>query len=60
MGTSAQARRVARKVYRTNIRKPKKVVVKKLANTVGQIVRRKPGRRTRPSHGRKRRMRRRY
>ena len=51
MGNRRQARKIARKVFRKNIRLPKRIVVKKLANTVGQIVRRKRGRSVRPSHG---------
>jgi len=41
----------ARKAYKRAIRLPKRVIAKKYANTVGQIVA-KNGRR-RPSHGRR-------
>ena len=34
----ARARKKARQVYRTNIRKPKKAVVKKFANFVGKAT----------------------
>lgn len=58
MGTARQARRIARKTFRKAIRTPKRILAKKYANTIGQIVRRKRGRRTRPSRGWYRRRRR--
>lgn len=62
MASGTKARQIARRVYRKARRMPKKVLAKKYANTVGQIVKRKPGRRVKPSHGRSRRrkMRKRY
>lgn len=59
MASGRKARKISRKVFRKAMRTPKRVLAKKYANTVGQIVRRKPGRRTKPSHG-WRRKRRRY
>lgn len=48
----------ARKAYRRVIKLPKRIVAKKYANTVGQIVFK--SHKTRPSHGRKRRFGRRF
>ena len=51
MATGRQSGRVARKVYRNSLRLSKRALAKKYANAVGQIVRRKPGKRTKPSRG---------
>lgn len=59
MGTGRQAKTTAKKTYRKAMRMPKRKLAKKYSNTVGQIVRRKPGRKTAPSRGYKRRGRRR-
>jgi len=60
MASGRRARNVARKVYRRAIRTPKRILAKKYANTVGQIVRRKRGRSVRPSRGFRRRRSRRF
>lgn len=61
MASGTKARKVSRAVYRKARKMPKKALAKKYANAVGQIVRRKPGKRVRPSRGKgfKRRSRRR-
>ena len=51
MATGRQAKKVSKRVYRKALKTPKKILAKKYANTVGQIVRRKKGKRTKPSRG---------
>lgn len=52
MASGRKAGKVARAVYRKARRMPKRVLAKKYANAVGQIVRKKPGKRVAPSRGR--------
>ena len=51
MGTGYQASKIAKRTYRKALKMSKRRLAKKYANTVGQIVRKKKGRRTKPSRG---------